>query len=281
MATILFVEDNQGFRKPWTRILQKAGHKVIIAVDADEANRALTNHGPEIDLVLADLHVPDNHDDDSKLPRRALASGGALVDYRAAMNDHGWTAPIWVVTGELADEELMAVLKEHADRFLVKGAFTPDFLVEEIEELLTSPRPRDVPDYWNEPGVYCVGGCRVNMAVGRVLRPDNTEMKIRGGQISALLQMFLEYRHTAWLVALDPDEGIKLQEGQVDVAPRLWDSKRKRYSEGLAKLVSDIRGLFIYGSEERKKGKCAIDIQQREGKGAYILLSPVSRVGQG
>jgi CheY-like chemotaxis protein len=56
MPTILLVEDNEMNRDMLTRRLERKGFDVLIAVDGDEATRAIAQSS--FDLVLMDINLP-------------------------------------------------------------------------------------------------------------------------------------------------------------------------------------------------------------------------------
>jgi len=56
MATILVVDDDDGFRSMLRRTLQRAGHTVLEAADGSAALRALRDVTPE--LVITDIIMP-------------------------------------------------------------------------------------------------------------------------------------------------------------------------------------------------------------------------------
>lgn len=58
-GTLLVVEDEEGVRELTHRVLEQQGHRVIEARDGDEAIARLDEFGPELDLVLSDVVVPN------------------------------------------------------------------------------------------------------------------------------------------------------------------------------------------------------------------------------
>jgi len=57
--TVLVVEDEEMLRKAVCRLLRESGYTVLEAVDADEARRIARTHREPIDLVLADVVMPN------------------------------------------------------------------------------------------------------------------------------------------------------------------------------------------------------------------------------
>ena len=59
LATILVVEDHEQLRRTLVAGLEEAGYAVIATGAASEALRTVAGHGGPIDLVLADVELPD------------------------------------------------------------------------------------------------------------------------------------------------------------------------------------------------------------------------------
>ena len=55
---ILLAEDEALVRAATTRVLEKNGYRVFAAADADEALRVMSQHGEDVDLLLADVVMP-------------------------------------------------------------------------------------------------------------------------------------------------------------------------------------------------------------------------------
>jgi two-component system cell cycle sensor histidine kinase/response regulator CckA len=56
--TVLLVEDEAGVRLLAKRILQRAGYRVLVAVNGDEAEGLFAQHADVIDLVVTDIVMP-------------------------------------------------------------------------------------------------------------------------------------------------------------------------------------------------------------------------------
>ncbi|HVW08649.1 MAG TPA: response regulator [Bryobacteraceae bacterium] len=56
--TILVVDDDSVLRYAICRFLSQQGFQVLAAADGDEALKISRDHGPHIDLLLTDLHMP-------------------------------------------------------------------------------------------------------------------------------------------------------------------------------------------------------------------------------
>lgn len=58
MATILVVDDEEAFRTPITKMLQRAGHNVVTASNGAEGVAIFRSSPYRIDIVLTDLQMP-------------------------------------------------------------------------------------------------------------------------------------------------------------------------------------------------------------------------------
>jgi len=59
--TVLIVEDDEGVRVVASRILREQGYTVLEARRASEARRIWEKHGPNVDLLLTDVVMPDTN----------------------------------------------------------------------------------------------------------------------------------------------------------------------------------------------------------------------------
>ncbi len=58
-GTVLVIEDEEGVRELAVRVLEQQGHRVYEARDGDQAVARLDEFGPDLDLVLSDVIVPN------------------------------------------------------------------------------------------------------------------------------------------------------------------------------------------------------------------------------
>jgi DNA-binding NtrC family response regulator len=58
LATVLFVEDDDGLRVPVSQILRKRGFEILEAIGGSEAIDLLSAIGIKIDLMLLDMTIP-------------------------------------------------------------------------------------------------------------------------------------------------------------------------------------------------------------------------------
>jgi DNA-binding NtrC family response regulator len=56
MKTVLFVDDDEGFRNLCKRIFEDEGYRVVLAQDGNEAVGAVKNEGP--DVAILDVRMP-------------------------------------------------------------------------------------------------------------------------------------------------------------------------------------------------------------------------------
>jgi PAS domain S-box-containing protein len=75
-ATILFVDDDEAIRSLASRLLEKGGHRVLVAANAGEALLIAESYGPAIDLLITDTIMPFM--DGRSLAKRLLADLPAM-----------------------------------------------------------------------------------------------------------------------------------------------------------------------------------------------------------
>lgn len=56
---IVVVEDEDGLRAVFVRMLRSLGYTVLEASDGDDALRVMTEHGAPIHLVMSDINMPN------------------------------------------------------------------------------------------------------------------------------------------------------------------------------------------------------------------------------
>ena len=125
---ILAVEDIAANRLLLERLLQRAGHQVIVASDAGAGLDLLAES--DVDLVLADLHMPGMDGTDFIKHLRVQEAGRAR------------RTPVVVISGDSTTESVRDALAAGADDFLSKPLH-PDRLLAAVAAF--SPKPlRDV-----------------------------------------------------------------------------------------------------------------------------------------
>lgn len=96
---VLVVEDDPLVLRSAARVLDRAGYRVLTAVDAAAARALVHEHGREIGLVVCDVGLPDGRgpalleDLIPQLPdTRVLLASGYMAERseRALLDEHGW-----------------------------------------------------------------------------------------------------------------------------------------------------------------------------------------------
>jgi signal transduction histidine kinase/CheY-like chemotaxis protein len=119
--TVLVVEDEDGLRQLARRLLQRLGHTVLVAANADEAVR-LFDRNPSIDVILTDVVMPETSG--PELARR-------LVDKRPGLK-------VIYMSGYTEDAIIQHGVLNSGIAFLHKP-FTSDTLGRKLREVLDRP----------------------------------------------------------------------------------------------------------------------------------------------
>jgi DNA-binding response OmpR family regulator len=114
--TILVVDDEPSIREVVTLYLQRAGYRVLVASDGQEALQALERHSP--DLVVLDLMLPQV--DGLEITRLLRADGDT---------------PIIMLTARREETDRILGLEMGADDYVVKP-FSPRELVSRVRAVL-------------------------------------------------------------------------------------------------------------------------------------------------
>ncbi len=120
MANILIVEDDKALNDAYKLILNKEGHKVIVARDGEDGLEKLASYKP--DLILLDLLMPK------------LDGLGFLTKYREEYPDQ--TAKVVVLTNLDQDAEINQALKLGAYKYIVKARTSPKQLAINVNHLV-------------------------------------------------------------------------------------------------------------------------------------------------
>jgi CheY-like chemotaxis protein len=122
MATILVIDDSQACRNATAALLRAAGHKPLCA---DNAWRGLTIvESMPVDLVILDLLLP------------GLNGFGFLKDIQ--QNRRFEALPVIVATALEMDRALWEQGQPHVRKWLLKGKFGGDDLLDAIGEVISS-----------------------------------------------------------------------------------------------------------------------------------------------
>lgn len=113
----LVVDDEDQLLRLITRLLERSGHRVLAAADAEEARRLFAAHAQEIGLVLLDVVLPDGEGAEVLLPE--------FLEARADLD-------VIAMSGDAASDALEKLLERVGGRFLRKP-FAPKALIRLLE----------------------------------------------------------------------------------------------------------------------------------------------------
>ncbi len=119
-GTILISEDQAEFRKIYGDRLRFSGYTVLDAEDGNEALEQLNSQ--QVDLIMTDLNMPNKDGFD------------LISDVRA--NEKTKQIPIIVMSVFDQPEHLERALKLGANDYLVKGRYSPNDVLNKVEDLL-------------------------------------------------------------------------------------------------------------------------------------------------
>jgi DNA-binding response OmpR family regulator len=139
MARVLIVEDDSYVRSAMVADLTRRSHVVRTAGTALDGIREVSNHPPE--LIVLDLGLPD------------LDGGQALKMMRTVT-----TAPVIVATARDEEAEIIRLLNDGADDYVVKP-FSGEHLAARITALLRRANPGSAP-----AAVVAVAGLNIDQA---------------------------------------------------------------------------------------------------------------------
>src|ERR1700753_3819660 len=139
MARVLIVEDDSYVRSAMVADLTRRSHTVRTAGTALDGIREVSHHPPEV--IVLDLGLPD------------LDGSQALKMIRAIT-----TTPLIVATARNEEAEIIRLLNDGADDYLVKP-FSGEHLAARVTALLRRTGPLRVP-----PPVITVAGLSIDPA---------------------------------------------------------------------------------------------------------------------
>ncbi|MEW6306141.1 MAG: response regulator [Verrucomicrobiota bacterium] len=127
MARILVVDDEDPIRETLEALLRHAGHKVVVAVNGEEAVK-LHRQAP-VDLMITDIHMPE---------KEGLTT---------IMDLHRGTPRVKIIamTGSTIKDYLNWARKLGARRTIAKPFSGPEIL-QLVEEVLNSPDEEEESD---------------------------------------------------------------------------------------------------------------------------------------
>jgi CheY-like chemotaxis protein len=120
--TILLVEDEEIVADIGRQMLERLGHRVLLARSGDKALALYQTHQGEIDLVILDMIMPG-------------MGGGTVFDRLRAINPE---ATVLLSSGYSLNGQALDILKRGCKGFIQKP-FNLEQLQQKINEILTSP----------------------------------------------------------------------------------------------------------------------------------------------
>ncbi len=155
-VTILIVEDELAIQELIALNLKRAGHMVLCAASAEQANKMVSNVLP--DLVLLDWMLPD--------------MSGIEFARKLRREDRTKAIPIIMLTARIQESDKIAGLEAGADDYITKP-FSPRELLARIKAVLR----RRLPEMSDE--IIEMGGLRLDPTTHRVhVYPSNEPEKL-------------------------------------------------------------------------------------------------------
>ncbi|MFD1185195.1 sigma-54-dependent transcriptional regulator [Pontibacter rugosus] len=120
-STLLLIDDEHNLRQVLARVLELEGYKVLQAKNAREGFELLENHAEEVEVVLSDVKLPDDHGlnilrkvkEKYPLPEVILMTAfGTIQDGVSAMKQGAFD---YLTKGE-NDEQLIVTVARAADK---------------------------------------------------------------------------------------------------------------------------------------------------------------------
>ena len=124
MATILIIDDNDDVRNYLTRLVALFGHTPFCAATCEEGRRLLGQEEPRMDVIVADIYLPDGPSDAADWVRevKGMALGRPLIVISGE-------APDAMVEALSASGDIMATLTKPFELVFLK-----DLLKRAVEE---------------------------------------------------------------------------------------------------------------------------------------------------
>ncbi len=134
-GTVLLVEDEQAVNELAKRVLTSAGYSVLVAMNGEEAIRALHEHAGTIDVLLTDVVMPGRDGREVAAGFRARHPGGRVI-FMTGFPEHPSAAGKPMEFGGL----------------LLQKPFTPQYLCDVVREVLSRPPARASSTGSRDPG---------------------------------------------------------------------------------------------------------------------------------
>ncbi len=127
MATILCLDDDEAIRLTLDRVLERAGHRPVLAGTVAEALKLLTRES--VDLIISDYRLP----------------GVSGLEFLALLRDEGYEIPLIVLTGFGSIEHAVTAIKAGAVDYITKPvrAEQVELAVEQALEVVRLRREND------------------------------------------------------------------------------------------------------------------------------------------
>jgi two-component system, OmpR family, response regulator len=176
--SLLVVDDDEMFQSLLGFVLEKAGHRVAVAGNAQQMQSLLD--AERFDLVLLDLGLPDQD---------GLA---ALRQLRAASR-----IPVIVVTGATDRELLLAALELGADDYVNKP-FDPREVLLRINAVLTRTAGAQAPQPAPVASVVRFSGWRLDLRARSLRDPRDVETPLTPSEYKVLAALL---RRPGWALS--------------------------------------------------------------------------------
>lgn len=121
---VLVVDDSRMVRESLARALEARGYRVARAADGQEALERL--QAEDLELVVSDVEMP-------------RLDGFTLVRRLRAMEQPLASLPVLILSSRDGDADRIEGLEAGADRYLAKGGFREDALLEAVQDLIGPP----------------------------------------------------------------------------------------------------------------------------------------------
>ena len=125
LKEVLIVEDDEANQVALTQLIKSQGVNITVAGDGRHALDLITSNKP--DCVILDLGLPD------------ISGFDLLEKLKTEMSDSGESLPPFIIyTGKELSEEEYRHLNQYAKSIVIKGANSPDRLLDEVSLFLHS-----------------------------------------------------------------------------------------------------------------------------------------------
>lgn len=120
MANILIIEDDELIRRMYKQVLEMRGHQVVLAANGEEGIEQAKATKPVI--ILLDIMMPKLNGIDMLKKLKAMPDLAGI--------------PVMILTNLMGAADAQASLAAGAIKFVIKSDYTPNEVVDIVEELL-------------------------------------------------------------------------------------------------------------------------------------------------